>query len=166
LIAYARILSEESYTSDELKRRGSEESLLADSSSNDTFTGLNFSSLPSANNDKVELPFHISDRIRQNLPERHSEAFPDCDPQLFPSLPTGTYSVSHCGSPSTARITAETSMRQEQDDLELALRLSLIDTQGKLPITVAEQDSPLLESPSAENSEAPINNGKGKTRDI
>jgi hypothetical protein len=149
LIAYARILSEESYTSDELKRRGSEESLLADSSSNDTFTDLNFSS-----------------RIRQSLPERHSETFPDCDPELFPSLPTSTYAVSHCGSPSTARVTAETSMRQEQDDLELALRLSLIDTQGKLPITVAEQDSPLLESPSAGSSEAPINNGKGKTRDI
>ncbi|OXV06218.1 hypothetical protein Egran_06013, partial [Elaphomyces granulatus] len=170
LIAYARILSEESYTSDELKRRESEESLQADSSYNETavagqgtLTGLNSSSLLSADNDKVGLFFHTSDRIRQSLLERHSESFTDCDPELFPSLP-GTCSVSHCGSPSTARVTPETSMRQEQDDLELALRLSLIDARGKLPITVAAQDFPLLESPSVASCEAPIN--KGKARDI
>lgn len=153
LIAYAQLLSEESYSHDALKRGEAVASSVVSTSPSDTI-GANDSSfgageLSSSSSppyqDSVEddLESDIAEAIRLSLLD---ERAPDsaCETlscSIYNDSPNGAKE----GYPSSEQVTAESSRQQEMDDLELALQLSL-----------AEQESVQAKATASEPDEFPI----------
>jgi hypothetical protein len=160
LLAYAQMLSEESYTSDEVKRRGSEDSTAASSSSetvapNDNSYSVRASSPHSPSNlDTVdeEIDPDIAEAIRLSM-----------EPESIGSAHGGSVRIQYAkgvnpsSPPRHSPTEPESSRHEEVDDLEFALRLSLAEEQSRQQNTASEQeDFPAL-SPSG-------GKGKGKAR--
>ncbi|KAK2752885.1 hypothetical protein FQN54_008038 [Arachnomyces sp. PD_36] len=163
MLAYAQMLSEESYTSDEVKRRGSEDDTAASSSSetvapNDSAFSVRTSSpQPSSNLDTVEeeMDPDVAEAIRLSM-EPHSVG------GVPAGMDTGSVRIKyakgvHPSSPPRSPTAPESSKNQEVDDLEFALQLSLAEEQSRQQANESEQeDFPAL-SPSG-------GKGKGKAR--
>jgi len=172
LIAYARMLSEESLNGDATKPKESESSTVASSVSSDTvaahdsfFPSRDFSSSssPVLNTVEEELAPDIAEAIRLSLLDDVPNAC-DCYPSPSNSIPI-KYAKSfrrpsrqpHSPAPSLPE--AEGSNRQELDDLEFAIQLSLAEEQSrKQAIGEREKFPELMNSYSGED------NGKGKAR--
>ncbi|PGH09716.1 hypothetical protein GX51_00396 [Blastomyces parvus] len=163
LLAYAQMLSEESYTSDERKRRGSESSA-GGSSSSETISPNDYSnthqlastSCSSSTLDTVteELDPDVAEAIRLSLLDRSSSS-------PAPDRPIGLRDMSR-GSLSNG---VERNMKQEIDDLEYALQLSLAEEVSR----GAEDGEPfggmedVNEYPALDGASSPsMRKGKGK----
>ncbi|KAF7586677.1 hypothetical protein BBP40_008500 [Aspergillus hancockii] len=135
LLAYAQLLSEEAYTSEAQKRGEVVPSSVASSTSSDTI-GRNDSSVAadefSSSSSPYEQPVDddlapdIAEAIRLSLLDEQAASV-----KQYPDIPIkyakGSQSSSRGFSPS--EIVAESSRQQEMDDLELAIQLSLADSQ-------------------------------------
>ncbi|KLJ07823.1 hypothetical protein EMPG_16699 [Blastomyces silverae] len=125
LLAYAQMLSEESYTSDERKRRGSESSAGGSSSSetispddNSNTHQLTSTTCSSSTLDTVteELDPDIAEAIRLSLLDGSSSSSAPDRPFRLKDMSRGSLSNG-----------VEGNMKQEIDDLEYALQLSLVE---------------------------------------
>jgi hypothetical protein len=170
MIAYASMLSEASYTSDELKRREAEGSCLTTSSSSEpTITGfdssfppreLSLSSSPALDTVDQELTPDIAEAIRLSLRDDNVGLFHFSPTDLTSSSPnvSPTHHRTLSASASSAYV-AESRSHQERDDLEIALRLSLAETQSVEMSVVVDHEFPVLASASTMDK-------KGKAREI
>lgn len=159
LIAYAQLLSQESYSSDAVKRGDTaDHSIISTSPStigpNDSsFRSNGFSSSSSPYQDSAdgEVDPEIAEAIRLSLlDEQTSSAATD----IFPMEHTGDSQPTDSPKPAMA----ENSRQQEIDDLEFALQLSLAENQGH------EDKNEREGFPTLNNGQSPSNNGKGKGR--
>ncbi|KAL2009388.1 hypothetical protein VTN00DRAFT_7582 [Thermoascus crustaceus] len=171
LIAYAQMLSEESYTSDELKRRQNEGSPATSSASsetvgpNDSSFAREFSSSTSPELDTVEedMTPEIAEAIRLSLLEVEDSHSPFDVPDSIPiKYAKGVKPGWHEPSSSPGYAAAESSRQQELDDLEFALQLSLAEEQSREheceQTAAPEDDFPALGTPSSESRRK----GKGR----
>lgn len=159
MLAYAQMLSEESYTSDEVKRRGSEDSTAASSSSetvaptDNAFSTTASSPQPSSNLGTVdeEMDPDVAEAIRLSMePESVGAAHGGVNPG---SVRIRYAKGVNSPSPSRSPTGPGSSKNNEVDDLEFALQLSLAEEQSRQQ-TTASEDFPALSSCS--------DNGKGK----
>lgn len=160
LLAYASMLSEESYTSDERKRTGSGDGL----SSRSSPTVAPNSKLASSSNLSLKAPPipvessdsdpDLAEAIRLSLQEASH------DPFEFTSLNNSEMTVFPVQGPPSP-ILPGSSRKQEDDDLELALQLSMAEqeAQGKHSEISPAETFPPLESTSSSKSK-----DKGKAR--
>ncbi|PGH14529.1 hypothetical protein AJ79_03022 [Helicocarpus griseus UAMH5409] len=171
LLAYAQMLSEKSYTSDERKRRGSESSA-GGSSSSETIapsesskiapSPFAASSSPTLDTVDEELDPDIAEAIRLSLLDESSRR-PDIPFRLKEAAGISSNSIS-----STA-VNAESSVTQEIDDLEFALQLSLAEEEsrkgGNGNGSAGEEYPALGDGAGASASPSPSKGrGKGKAR--
>ncbi|KAH8697880.1 F-box and WD domain protein [Talaromyces proteolyticus] len=174
LMAYAQMLSEESWNSDVVKRRESESSTVASSVSSDTiapqdssFPSRDFSSSSSPVLETVEeeLAPDIAEAIRLSLLDETSSSS-DYHPAPSNSIPIkyakGAKVDKHeFKSPDFSPPAAERSSQKEMDDLEFAIQLSLAEEQSREQAAVQqEEEFPALIS----SSYGALNKGKGKAR--
>ncbi|KKA22904.1 F-box and WD domain protein [Rasamsonia emersonii CBS 393.64] len=179
LIAYAQMLSEESYNNDELKRREGEGSVFASSVSSDTiaaqdssFPPREFSSSSSPVLDTVEeeLAPDIAEAIRLSLLDENPGSFDSPSPtNSIPIKYAKGAKINRRRSsnsyPATPCPVAESSTRQEEDDLEFAIQLSLAEEQSrKEAIAAQEEEFPALMPPSTPPHLSRMDKGKGKAR--
>ncbi|KAL4918341.1 hypothetical protein BDW62DRAFT_67495 [Aspergillus aurantiobrunneus] len=170
LLAYAQLLSQEAYSSEAMKRGDPVEDSVISTSPSDTI-GPNDSSLApdelssasSPCNDPVDddLDPEIAEAIRLSLLEGSSGNGSSDSPI---SVKYSTSSRSGKSAPSPAKpVVAESSRQQEIDDLDLAIQLSLVETDGHGPYHEPEnhQEEEFPSLPVA--SQSPAKN-KGKTR--
>jgi hypothetical protein len=186
MLAYATMLSEESYTSDEVKRRGSGGSTtaLSSSASSDTVHegGVSLleeaatSTLSVAPNEDDSLDADVAEAIRLSLMEDQApkSSLPTAGitghysqtPTSLSRSPPGASGSSHRRSPTTIT---------EEDDLDFALQLSLAEQQSRqgdaaeleLEMEDGEEEFPALTSPATPPLSIPVGNkakGKGKGR--
>ena len=174
MLAYATMLSEESYTSDEVKRRGSEEGTAASSSaSSDTIHegGVLLAEeatfpLCALADDSGNLDADVAQAIRLSLIEeqRNQASSPPADIKLRYSnkatSPCSSLSIvgrSHRRNPTTVA---------EDDDLDFALQLSLAEEQSRQDdVADLEAEFPVLVSPAGtSSSDAAGTKRKGKER--
>jgi hypothetical protein len=160
IMAYATMLSEESYTSDEVKRRGSgEDSAGVSSSSSDTVHegGVSLSEGPATS----PLPLPTSASADENMDPDMIEAIrlSLLEEQQNPALPAATDIPIRYGknamSPSRESPGASGSHRRspttiaEEDDLDYALQLSLAEEASRHgEVVELEDEFPLLASPA------------------
>lgn len=163
LLAYACMLSEESYTSDE--KKPTEGSSRVDSrSSDDTiappdFPGASFSqdypsTPPQLDTVEEEQDPEIAEAIRRSLQESNS-----IQEDVFWNPPSSHQATDPNMSPDTA---AEGSRGQEIDDLDFAIQLSLAEGRSQADPALAEvevEEFPALSSPHKREGK-----GKGKER--
>jgi hypothetical protein len=175
LLAYAQMLSEEIYNSGEHKPPASESSVVGSSPSSDTiaaqdssFPPREFSSSSSPTLDTVdeELAPDIAEAIRLSLLDDSSNS-PESSP------PTNSIPIKYAkgvkadrrrslASPASA---AESSNRQEIDDLEYAIQLSLAEEQSREQAAAEQEDEfPALMSPSSPPYVGDADKDKGKAR--
>ncbi|KAJ9367440.1 hypothetical protein DTO282E5_7892 [Paecilomyces variotii] len=168
LLAYAQMLSEEAYTSDERKRRESTASPTVYSTSSSTvgpndssFPPREFSSSSSTNLDTVEeeLDPDIAEALRLSLLENNPGPV---DTTVFDSIPvkyvTGSKDEGYPPS-SPERAAAGSSRQEEMDDLEFALQLSLAEEESRREATASGQDEfPALNTLSSSSRDK----GKGR----
>ncbi|KAE8357045.1 hypothetical protein BDV28DRAFT_126126 [Aspergillus coremiiformis] len=135
LLAYAQLLSEEAYASETQKRGEVVPSSIASSASSDTI-GRNDSSVAADEFSSSSSPYEepvdddlapdIAEAIRLSLLDEGSGSV-----EQYPDIPIkyakGPQSSAHSFSP--PEVVAESSQQQELDDLELAIQLSLAESQ-------------------------------------
>lgn len=163
LIAYAQMLSEESYVSDALKRRQDGGSDAVSSTSSDTVGpqdssyAREFSSSTSPDLDTAdeEMSPEIAEAIRLSLLESGQDSF-DLSDTVPVKYAKGVKPSWRESSPDYA--VAESSRQQELDDLEFALQLSLAEQQSREQ--AAEENFPALGTPLSESKR------KGKERAV
>jgi hypothetical protein len=135
LLAYAQLLSEEAYTSEAQKRREAVPSSVASSTSGDTI-GRNDSSVGPDEFSSSSSPYEepVDDDLTPDIAEAIRLSLLDERPasiEQYPDIPIkyakGSQSSPCSFSPSEAF--AESSRQQEMDDLELAIQLSIADSQ-------------------------------------
>jgi hypothetical protein len=161
LLAYARMLSEESYTSDEVKRKDSASSDLASPSSDNTTipadSSLLTSSSPVVDNDVDGVDDDIAEAIRLSLESERSsppnQSFVAEVPIRYKTK--GRREISR-SPPQT--ITPSASDTAEKDDLEFALQLSLAEAESSRS---ADEDFPPLTGLGLRSAST---DGKGKGR--
>jgi hypothetical protein len=139
LLAYARMLSKESYTSDELKRKGSTSSDPAASSSDETTVAAELllpTSSPVLEKDAEELDKNIAEAIRLSL---ESGSHPQ-NRSISADIPI-RYKTKGRREISRSPPQAGRSDAAEKDDLEFALQLSLAEEESRKS---AEEDFPPL----------------------
>ncbi|KAL1860778.1 hypothetical protein Plec18167_009189 [Paecilomyces lecythidis] len=167
LLAYAQMLSEEAYTSDERKRRESTASPTASTSdstvgpNDSSFPPREFSSSSSPNLDTVEeeLDPDIAEALRLSLLDNNSGTV---DMAAFDAVPVkhamGSNDEGHASS-SPEQATPGSSRQQEMDDLEFALQLSLAEEKSREEAVASGQDEfpALSTSPSSSRDK-----GKGR----
>lgn len=175
LMAYAQMLSEESLNSDAAKQqKESETSTVASSVSSDTvaaqdssFPSREFSSSssPALETVEEELAPDIAEAIRLSLLDETSSS---CDyyPSPSSSIPIkyakGAKSDRHrLHSPTSSSPEAEGSNRQEMDDLEFAIQLSLAEEQSRGQAAAEQEEFPALMTSSYGGG---VDKGKGKAR--
>ena len=162
LIAYARLLSEESYTSDVAKRGGEAADSSAGSTSPSDAIGLNDnnstgqpgeltppSSLPEENLDR-----DLAEAIRLSLLQESENENDKVQASSFETSFSGAgnskdFPGAIAAAPSSQppdSSAAESSNQQEMDDLELALQLSLVDQQNSGQSAVQHDNFPMLGS--------------------
>lgn len=175
MLAYATMLSEESYTSDEVKRRGSGGSVAAISSaSSDTVHegGVSLSEgaaapspLSSSAAADEDLDPDIAEAIRLSLLEEQQKDTPppiSDIPVRYGKRPRSPYRSSPGASASSHQRSPSTIA--EEDDLGFALQLSLAEEQSRQShvADLLEDEFPALTSPAAAPSPAAGRKGKGR----
>jgi hypothetical protein len=174
MLAYATMLSEESYTSDEVKKRnsgGNTRALSSDSSDTVHEGGVSLSE------ESTTSPLSPSSGITQNLDPDVAEAIrlSLIEEQIKHGSPAATGIPIHYSknatSPTRSSPTASSSHRRspttivEEDDLDFALQLSLAEEQSRQgDVADLEDDFPALASPAMSPSDATGKKGKGKGR--
>ncbi|KAM5434265.1 hypothetical protein MferCBS31731_006759 [Microsporum ferrugineum] len=161
LLAYACLLSEESYTSDERNRRGSESSSAGSSSSETVASDETFSanpltgqiSRPTLDTVDEEMEPGLAEAIRRSLqndnnPYNEGSALLEED-------------ITDIGSFSFSPDLACASSQANDDDLEFAIQLSLSEQQGQAEPVSLQDDFPVLGSTSSTPSKR---KGRGKRR--
>jgi hypothetical protein len=151
MLAYATLLSEESWTSDEVKRRGSEESSAITSKSGDTV------------HDELDMDPAIAEAIRLSLLEDEPPA------PIISDIPIRYvkkyHSASHTPVKDLGSSSKSPAMLTEEHDLEFALQLSLAEENSKI---MDEDDFPTLtfssSPPSSSDGSRKKRKGKGKSR--
>jgi hypothetical protein len=151
MLAYATMLSEESWTSDEIKRRGSEESSAAASHGGDTVHG------------EHEMDPAVAEAIRLSLLEDDHSA------PVVRDIPIRYAKKHHSGSPRPEKDLGSSSKSPttlaEESDIEFALQLSLAEENSKI---MNEDDFPALtfspSPPSSSDNGPQKRKGKGKSR--
>jgi hypothetical protein len=151
MLAYATMLSEESWTSDEVRRRGSEESSAVTSKSSETVR------------DEQAMDPSIAEAIRLSLLEdEHPVPFVNEIPIRYAKK---HHSASHTPVKGFGSTSKSPATLTEENDLDFALQLSLAEENSKL---MDEEDFPaLLPSPSPPSSSdggRKKRKGKGKSR--
>ncbi|GMF77006.1 unnamed protein product [Aspergillus oryzae] len=135
LLAYAQLLSEEAFASEAQKRGDIVPSSMASSTSSDTI-GRNDSSVAADEFSSSSSPYEqpVDDDLAPDIAEAIRLSLLDEGPgsfEQYPDIPIkyakGSQSSSHSFSP--AEVVAGSSRQQEMDDLELAIQLSLADSQ-------------------------------------
>ncbi|KAL3469627.1 hypothetical protein BJX99DRAFT_240958 [Aspergillus californicus] len=166
LLAYAQLLSQESYGSEAMKSGDLAEGSVVSTSPSDTigpndspFAPDELSSASSPCNDPVddELDPEIAEAIRLSLLDETSGPSESSSPFIV-KYSGGSPSGKSAFSP-VKPATAESSRQQEIDDLDLAIQLSLVETHNH---GHAEQQE-VEEFPSLPASQSPGKN-KGKSR--
>ncbi|KAB8225965.1 hypothetical protein BDV33DRAFT_162736 [Aspergillus novoparasiticus] len=159
LLAYAQLLSEEAFASEAQKRGDVVPSSMASSTSSDPI-GRNDSSVAADEFSSSSSPYEqpVDDDLAPDIAEAIRLSLLDEGPgsfEQYPDIPIkyakGSQSSSHSFSP--AEVVAESSRQQEMDDLELAIQLSLADSQP--------QEQP-AEFPSLSWGENDKGKGKGR----
>lgn len=176
MLAYARMLSEEAYTSDEMRRRGSKDTDAATSTSSGTIPANDSSLLifddSSASSPPLELDedldAEVAEAIRLSLQE-------DSQASTTHSLGTADIPIRYpkrMRSPSSSPLLLGSSSRspateQEEHDLEFALQLSLVEEQSR--VADKEDDFPVLGTGPGSPDKGRVGLGskdKGKRREI
>lgn len=174
MLAYASLLSEESYTSDEVKRRGSGESNAAlSSASSDTVHEGGVSLVDEAATSPLSASRDRNDAVEPDLAEaillslieeQQKQASP---PDAHISVSYVNRAISPSGSSMSAHAihrTSPTTLVQE-DDLDFAIQLSLAEQSRQGDIAGSEEDFPALTSPATVPwLDAVHKKGKGKRR--
>jgi hypothetical protein len=148
MLAYATMLSEEAYTSDEVKRRGSEEEQVFASTSKKASIQM-----PEGN----EIDPDVAEAIRLSLLESEQASPTVAD------VPIRYAKISRTGTPSKraqAGSSADATISAEEADLDFALQLSLAEEQS---LQMADEEFPVLtksQSPALSGSDK----GKGKAK--
>ncbi|OAL75617.1 F-box domain-containing protein [Trichophyton violaceum] len=158
LLAYACLLSEESYTSDERNRRGSESSSGGSSSSETIASDETFSanpltqqiSTPTLDTVDEELEPGLAEAIRRSLQDTNASQSPKEGSVLTDE---GTTDV---GSYSFSPSLSGTSSQDNVGDLDLAIQLSLAEQEGQI---APQEEFPALGSTSNTPSKR---RGRGK----
>jgi hypothetical protein len=151
MLAYATMLSEESWTSDEIKRRGSEESSAAASHGGDTVHG------------EHEMDPAVAEAIRLSLLEDDHSA------PVISDIPIRYAKKHHSASPKPEKDLGSSSRSPttlaEESDIEFALQLSLAEENSKI---LDEDDFPALtfspSPPSSSDNGPQKRKSKGKSR--
>lgn len=151
MMAYATMLSEESWTSDEVRRRGSEESSAVTSKSSETV------------HDEREMDPSIAEAIRLSLLEdEHSVPSVNEIPIRYAKK---HHSASHTPVKGFGSTSKSPATLAEENDLDFALQLSLAEENSKL---IDEEDFPALLSssspPSSSDGGRKKRKGKGKSK--
>ncbi|KAK2875037.1 hypothetical protein FQN49_001835 [Arthroderma sp. PD_2] len=162
LLAYACLLSEESYTSDERNRRGSESSSVGSSSSetvapNETFSANPLTrqvSTPTLDTVDEELEPGLAEAIRRSLQDSTDS---QNEVNIVPEEDYARRGPSAFSSPGLAA----TSSQAHVDDLEFAIQLSLAEQRGQTEPGSPQEEFPTLGSASSTPSKR---RGKGKKR--
>ena len=129
ILAYATMLSEEAYTSDEVKRQGSEEGRMLASMSKR-------SSRPAQDGSEVDP--EVAEAIRLSLLESGPSS------PAIPNVPIRYAKTSKPGTPSKrsqAESSTSSAVAAEESDLDFAIQLSLAEEQSR---QAAEEDFPSL----------------------
>ena len=151
MLAYATMLSEESWTTDEVKRKGSEESSVATSKRSDTV------------HDKQDVDPAVAEAIRLSLLEDESTA------PVVNDIPIRYakkhHSAGHTPAKDFGTSSKSSAMVAEENDLDFALQLSLAEQNSKI---MDEEEFPALTSspspPSSSGGGKKKRKGKGKSR--
>ena len=151
MLAYATMLSEESWTSDEVKRRGSEESSAITSKSSPTV------------HDEDDMDAAVAEAIRRSmLKDEHAAPVVNDIPVRYAKKHhlTSHTPVKDFGSSSKSPV-----MLAEENDLEFALQLSMAEENSKV---IDADDFPALtfspSPPSSSDGERKKRKGKGKSK--
>ncbi|KAI9930603.1 hypothetical protein MW887_011357 [Aspergillus wentii] len=171
LLAYAQLLSEESFAGDVVKRGDTVNSSVASTSSNDTigqndslFTVNEASSSSSPYQDTVgdDIAPDIAEAIRLSLLDEGPSSF-----EASSSIPikyTKDAQSSPSDHPQSEPDAAESSRQQELDDLEFAIQLSLAEENSREQAEAQEQEEfPALQGMAQSPEKAP-GKDKGKGR--
>lgn len=158
LLAYACLLSEESYTSDERNRRGSESSSAGSSSSETIASDETFSanpltrqiSTPTLDTVDEELEPGLAEAIRRSLQDTNASQSPKEGSVLTDE------GITDVGSYSFSPSLSGTSSQDNVDDLDLAIQLSLAEQEGQ---KAPQEEFPALGSTSNTPSKR---RGRGK----
>ncbi|KAF3895674.1 F-box and WD [Trichophyton interdigitale] len=158
LLAYACLLSEESYTSDERNRRGSESSSAGSSSSETIASDETFSvnpltrqiSTPTLDTVDEELEPGLAEAIRRSLQDTNASQSPKEGSVLTDE------GITDVGSYSFSPSLSGTSSQDNVDDLDLAIQLSLAEQEGQ---KAPQEEFPALGSMS---NTPPKRRGRGK----
>lgn len=161
VLAYAQLLSEESYTSDAAKRGDGIDSSVPSTSFSDTIgpndsssfapNDISSSSSPFQDGGEDELAPDIAEAIRLSLLDEGSHPA-----YASRSIPIKHTKDAKAREPPSHPV-AESSRQQEMDDLEFALQLSLAEEQSHVP-DHQHEDFPALGSPESSGK----NKGKGR----
>lgn len=190
MLAYATMLSEESYTSDRIKRRGSGEVTAAlSSNSSDTVHeegGVSLSLADSATSPLLSTPSNETEPLDPDVAEAIRLSLLEEEARKRTSLPASnavstSYSKTPAPSasalaspsrssplPSSSHYRSSTTVAEEDDDLGLALQLSLAEQQSRLAggadsdDALNEEEFPALASPDSEDSVERRSREKGK----
>ena len=150
MLAYATILSEEAWNSDNVKRGGSEQSTAVRSKSSDAI------------HEEAEIDPAVAEAIRLSLQETQQPPPPVGD---FPfRYAKGKHSAHHTPAKDISGSSNGPASEVEANDLEFALQLSLAEERSKV---LDEEDFPVLSSPSTPSSSDSAGGrrkGKGKRR--
>ncbi|KAL5338275.1 hypothetical protein BJX70DRAFT_205051 [Aspergillus crustosus] len=170
LLAYAQLLSQETYSSEATKHSDLVESSVISTSPSDTigpndssFAPDEFSSASSPCNEPIDdLDPDIAEAIRLSLLEETANSFEPASPYPM-KYSIGSPSGKSASSP--GKPAAESSRQQELDDLDLAIQLSLVETHAHTPDpdTADHQDEEFPTLPIASQSPGSAKN-KGKSR--
>lgn len=124
ILAYAQLLSEESYTSDAIKKGESVESSVTSTSLSDTI-GPNDSSFNDVSSSSSPCQHGVNDDLAPDIAEAIRLSLLDESPQPVASSSVPIRSSTAKGSPNDyPEPAAESSRQQEMDDLEFAIQLS------------------------------------------
>ncbi|EFQ97085.1 F-box and WD domain-containing protein [Nannizzia gypsea CBS 118893] len=160
LLAYACLLSEESYTSDERNRRGSESSSVGSSSSETIASDETFSANPLTRQISTPTLDTVDEEMEPGLAEAIRRSLQDTDTSQSPNEGSvfTEEGITDIGSYSFSPSLSGTSSQDNVDDLELAIQLSLVEQQGQ---TDPQEEFPALGNTSGTPSKR---RGRGKKR--
>ncbi|KAF3490797.1 F-box and WD domain-containing protein [Arthroderma uncinatum] len=163
LLAYACLLSEESYTSDERNRRGSESSSVGSSSSETVASNETFSANPLTRQVSTPTLDTVDEELEPGLAEAIRRSLQDSttNPQNQVNNFLDEESIGRRLSPFSSPGLPATSSQAIVDDLEFAIQLSLAEQRGQTEPGSPQEEFPTLGSASSTPSKR---RSKGRKR--
>jgi hypothetical protein len=173
LLAYARLLSTESWNSDTTKFKDAESSTIASSVSSDTIAAqsssfppreFSSSSSPALETVEEELAPDIAEAIRLSLLDETPSWSDQQPPSSSIPIRYGKGAKFDRRRPSSSPPEPESSNQQEIEDLEFAIQLSLAEEQSREQASSAQQDEEFPPSLSMSYGNTGLDRNKGKGR--